>query len=78
MRNLSGRDDQLHDARQITSRMDEIQAVILRVKLMHLDNWLEERHDIAALYMQRLPEKVICVSSRLLILTVAPRPQRSS
>jgi dTDP-4-amino-4,6-dideoxygalactose transaminase len=64
MRNLSGRDDQLHDARQITSRMDEIQAAILRVKLRHLDNWLDERHEIASLYMQCLPEQATCVSSK--------------
>ena len=64
MRNLSGRDDQLRDARQLTSRMDEMQAAILRVKLTHLDNWLDERHEIATLYMQCLPEQVCCVSSK--------------
>ena len=56
MRKLSGRDDQFHDARQITSRMDEIQAAILRVRLRHLDDWLSERHRLANLYMQYLPE----------------------
>ena len=63
MRALSGRDDQLHDSRQITSRMDEIQAAILRIKLGHLDDWLRERHRIAGLYTQWLPEDVLCVSA---------------
>ena len=69
MRNLSGRDDQLHDARQITSRMDEVQAAILRVKLTRLDNWLDERHELATLYMQYLPKQVRCVSRRREIST---------
>ena len=42
MRALSGRDDQFHGERQITSRMDEIQAAILRVKLRHLDDWIAQ------------------------------------
>jgi dTDP-4-amino-4,6-dideoxygalactose transaminase len=63
MRALSGRDDRLHDSRQITSRMDEIQAAILRVKLLHLDDWLEERRRIAGLYRRWLPEDVPCVST---------------
>jgi dTDP-4-amino-4,6-dideoxygalactose transaminase len=50
MRRLCGRDDQLHDRRQITSRIDEIQAAVLRVKLRHLDDWLEQRSEIGAIY----------------------------
>jgi dTDP-4-amino-4,6-dideoxygalactose transaminase len=62
MRNLSGRDDRFHDAQQITSRMDEIQAAVLRVKLTRLDHWLEERQKLAALYMQDLPKQIHSVS----------------
>jgi dTDP-3-amino-3,4,6-trideoxy-alpha-D-glucose transaminase len=54
MQELCGRDDRLHDGRQITSRMDEVQAAVLRVKLHHLDRWLAERQDIAARYQARL------------------------
>ena len=63
MRGLSGRDDQLHDARQITSRMDEIQAAVLRVRLTHLNDWLDERRRIASLYVRGLPKRVRCVSA---------------
>ena len=54
MRELSGRDDKLHDRRQITSRIDEIQAAVLRVKLLHLNSWLDQRAEIATLYNKRL------------------------
>ena len=54
MRHLCGRDDQFHNRRQITSRIDEMQAAVLRVKLRFLGRWLEERRGIAARYIERL------------------------
>lgn len=62
MRALSGRDDSFYDDRQITSRMDEVQAAVLRVKLRCLDEWVAARREIAELYWRYLPEDVETVS----------------
>ena len=62
MRKLSGRDDILHDRRQLTTRMDEIQAAILRIKLQHLDRWLAERATIGARYDERLESYGMTIS----------------
>lgn len=39
-----------HDLVGINSRLDEIQAAILRVKLKHLEAWNERRRELASLY----------------------------
>jgi dTDP-4-amino-4,6-dideoxygalactose transaminase len=41
------------------SRLDEIQAAVLRIKLKHIDRWNEQRKQIAGRYDQLLAEKVI-------------------
>jgi dTDP-4-amino-4,6-dideoxygalactose transaminase len=63
MRALSGRDDLFHDERQITSRMDEIQAAVLRVKLRHLDEWIVQRQALGRHYRKRLLPSVEPVSA---------------
>ena len=54
LRELCGRDDVLHHRRQITSRVDEMQAAVLRVKLKYLSEWLDMREHIAQMYHKRL------------------------
>jgi dTDP-4-amino-4,6-dideoxygalactose transaminase len=63
MRGLCGRDDTLRDGRQLTSRIDEIQAAVLRVKLRHLDAWLAEREAIGARYDTRLGPRGLALQS---------------
>jgi dTDP-4-amino-4,6-dideoxygalactose transaminase len=40
----------LHDEIGVNSRMDAIQAAILRVRLRHVETWTEERRDAARRY----------------------------
>jgi dTDP-4-amino-4,6-dideoxygalactose transaminase len=43
-----------HDMPGFNSRLDSLQAAVLRVKLRHLPSWLERRREIAALYAEHL------------------------
>lgn len=43
-----------HDAMGVNSRLDALQAVILSIKLRHLDHWNQQRQAIAQRYQQLL------------------------
>ena len=46
----------------LNSRMDEVQAAILSVKLAHLPAWLERRRHLAGLYDGELPARAVRVA----------------
>ncbi len=54
LRAYGGRDRYVHDELGFNSRLDEIQAAILRVKLRHLGEWNAGRRAIAARYREGL------------------------
>jgi dTDP-4-amino-4,6-dideoxygalactose transaminase len=54
LRNHGGKDKYFNYLPGFNSRLDTLQAAILRVKLRHLDNWIELRRQKAALYSKLL------------------------
>jgi dTDP-3-amino-3,4,6-trideoxy-alpha-D-glucose transaminase len=56
LRNYGSVAKYVHEVRGTNSRLDEIQAAVLRAKLPLLDAWNARRATIAALYLDRLEE----------------------
>jgi dTDP-4-amino-4,6-dideoxygalactose transaminase len=50
LRNYGSRKKYYNDFKGFNSRLDELQAALLRVKLKYLDEWNERRNEIAARY----------------------------
>jgi len=54
LRNYGSRQRYVHELRGYNSRLDSLQAAVLRVKLRYLANWNERRSRIAARYSREL------------------------
>lgn len=65
LRNYGSRSKYYNDERGINSRLDELQAALLRVRLKHLDEWNSRRARIAEAYLNQLE------GTRLLLPLVA-------
>ena len=61
LRNYGSRVKYVNEVEGYNSRLDPVQAAILRVKLRHLDNWNSRRRVIASHYQQNLQNPAICL-----------------
>jgi dTDP-4-amino-4,6-dideoxygalactose transaminase len=59
MRNYGQSKKYYHDFVGVNSRLDEMQAAVLRTKLVYLDAWNERRRNIANLYNELLDDPTI-------------------
>jgi len=66
LRNYGSERKYHHDERGFNTRLDELQAAFLRVKLRRLDAWNDRRRAAAARYLERLP------AGRLVLPVVLP------
>ena len=57
LRNYGSRVKYVNEVQGYNSRLDPLQAAVLRVKLAHLDEWNARRKAIAALYLAGLAER---------------------
>ena len=63
LRNYGSRVKYVNEAQGYNSRLDEIQAAVLRVKLAHLDAWNARRSRLAARYHDRLADSGLVLPS---------------
>jgi len=56
LRNYGSRQKYVNEIKGANSRMEELHAAILRVKLAHLEEWNSRRKDLAAIYLDELQD----------------------
>ncbi len=56
LRNHGSQEIYRHETLGLNSRLDELQAAILRIKIPHLAQWNQQRKQVAAHYSQRLAD----------------------
>ena len=60
LRNYGQEKRYYHTIKGINSRLDEIQAAVLRVKLSHLDEWNRKRRQVAVWYHEAIGDACVC------------------
>ncbi len=84
LRQYGWKEHYISSVKGINSRLDELQAAILRVKLRHLDEWNSRRRDLANLYYELLAETEVVLpalpenSSHVFHQFVIRHPQRDA
>ena len=56
LRNYGSREKYVNDVQGVNSRLDPLQAAVLRAKLPHLDSWIERRRATAEHYRKNLTD----------------------
>lgn len=64
LRQYGWKEHYVSSVKGINSRLDELQAAILRVKLRHLDHWNQRRNQLADLYFELLSETELVLPLR--------------
>lgn len=64
--NYGSEEKYVHELRGINSRLDEMQAAFLRVKLKYLDQWNEMRRNIAEFYEKELNRKYYVLPEKMI------------
>jgi len=55
LRTYGWRERDVSEVKGVNSRLDELQAAVLRVRLRHLEQWTERRRELASRYRASLP-----------------------
>jgi dTDP-4-amino-4,6-dideoxygalactose transaminase len=61
LRNYGAKTKYIHDFRGFNTRLDELQAAFLRVKLKRLDEWNRRRKCLVEVYLQKLNNQAVIV-----------------